>query len=85
MPNTIHTQLAKINLGYEALIEEFIKRMLEYPGCWINVPMPIHKGQTIAAWNDEKQEICDRTAELLTMMGIKHLTSNFEYQMKVED
>lgn len=84
MTHTIRTQLAELNLGYEVLIEQFIKNMMEFPGCLVNVPMPIHKGQTIDAWNDEKQEICNRTSELLTMMGIKHSQSKTAYQMVVE-
>ena len=84
MTHTIRAQLAEINLGYEVLIEQFIKNMMEFPGCMLNVPLPVFKGQSNDMWNDEKQLICDRTAELLTMMGIKHVQSKTAYQMMVE-
>ena len=71
MSETILTQLFKLNLGYEVLIEQFIKNLLEYPGCHCNVPLPMFKGQTNEAFNEEKQDICNRTAEVLTMMGME--------------
>ena len=87
MSEPIYAQLLKINLGYEVLIQQFIENLLKYPGCHCNVPLPLFKGQTNEAYNDEKQDICNRTAEVLTMMGmtVEHGVNTFTLMVKPED
>lgn len=85
MCETMLTQLLKLNLGYEVLIEQFIKNLMEFPGAHVRVPMPVHKGQTIDAWNDEKHEIITRTSEVLTMMGIEHVHGSTDYTLMIKD
>lgn len=81
--DTLRSKLLKLNLGYDVLVDQFIKTLIEFPGAFVRVPMPLHKGQTIEQWNDEKAEICRRTCEILAMMDINHTQSATDYQIMI--
>lgn len=85
MSEAILTQLLKINLGYEVLIEQFIKNLSEYAGCHVRIPLPIYKGQSNEAWADEKKEIIRRTKEMLDLMGIEYEEGTTDYTLMIKE
>lgn len=83
--DTLRSKLLKLNLGYDALVEQFLKNLTEFPGTYCRVPLPIHKGQTNEQWNEEKQEIINRTSEILSVMGIIHEQSKIDFALMILD
>ena len=83
MSASIRTQFLKENFGYEVIVQELLKRLVEFPGMYLTVPMPIHRGQTIDEWNEEKKEVIKRTIELLKMMGIEYIEHPTEFMIMV--
>ena len=82
--DTLRSKLLKLNLGYDALVEQFLKNLIEFPGTYCRVPLPLHKGQTHDQWQDEKQEIINRTKEISAVMGLNCTEGQTEYSLMID-
>lgn len=62
-----------MNTDIEPLVQEHLSRLLSNLGCFVLVPVPLQKKGLVT---DElllfKREVCDRTVEMLKIMGIEY-------------
>lgn len=65
--------------NYGPLIRQFLENLTRFPGCHLRCPMPIHKGESTDQWDDVKKDICKKTSEMLTMMGIEHINDPLNF------
>lgn len=70
-------------MNQELLMKQFIEELMRFPGCYLRCPMPLHKGESTPEWLNIKMDICQRTSDMLTMMGIEHTHDKLNYTIMV--
>lgn len=70
-------------MNQELLMTKFIEDLMRFPGCHLRCPMPIWKGESPPEWLAIKMDICQRTSDVLTMMGIEHTLDTLNYSIMI--
>lgn len=76
---------AEKDKSIEKLTQEYIERLMRFPGFYVRCPMPLSKGEPDNEWKKIANTICENTSTMLTMMGIKHSHDPLYSVIKVED